>query len=458
MPLTKRHIDSLVWRADGPGQQILYDNDENLPRGKEPPLGGFGVRVYPSGTKTFVLRYRPKGSGQVRYLVLGKYGALTVDQARALARAAHSAAASGADPAGDRRKERERERVGERVKDLCSLYLANHTKVRPNSRLEAERRIQKHIVPAFGARKVADLQRADVARLHRRLSERTPVEANRVIGLLRAMLNFARQEGMLPESAANPASGVRLNKEQSRDRWVQPEELPHLVAAIDAEAGANPYIAAVLRLYLLTGCRRNELLLLRWKDVDLKRGELYLRDSKNGDPRAVHLSPPAVAVLHDLPRELHGAYVFPGRVAGRPLVNINKTWHRVRARLWLAMNPEAADTLRQQAENEVAARSKHAEKSPAAVEQCLLALAAKRIPANEVVRLHDLRRTVGAMMATSGVPIEHIGKLLGHREGSTATRVYARIGAEAPRKALEQHGERMGAILGSGLQTNQGRR
>jgi site-specific recombinase XerD len=147
-----------------------------------------------------------------------------------------------------------------------------------------------------------------------------------------------------------------------------------------------------------------------------------------------------------LPRQLGNAHVFPGEKAGKPLVNIGKPWRRIRARFWLAGNPERAAELRELAEADVRRRSKHAEKTPEAVEARLLALAQEAAKAEEDVRLHDLRRTVGSWLATSGASLPLIGKVLNHSNAST-TQIYAQLAEESVRTALEEHGRRIGPQL-----------
>lgn len=173
--------------------------------------------------------------------------------------------------------------------------------------------------------------------------------------------------------------------------------MPRLMAAIDAEA--NPYVRAALKLYLLTGLRRSELLGLRWQDVDLMRREIRLSDTKAGRAHRVPLSAPAVEILNGLPRMLRNEYVFPGSVPGRPLVNIAKSWRRVRKAAGL-----------------------------------------------EDVRLHDLRRTVGSWMAASGASLPLIGKVVNHSNAST-TPIYARLAEDVTREALERHGGQIVVVL-----------
>ena len=383
MALTKRDIDRLAWNPDGPKIQLHADGE----------IPGFWVRVYPTGKKAFVLRYRPEGAAQPKMLTVGAYRVLTLEQARKLARTELLKVKSGADPQAERRKAR----LASDVRGLADVYLERHAKARKKSWKEDERRLNKYVLPALGSRKIADVKRADVARLHTRIGDTKPYEANRVLALVAVMFNKAAEWGLLDEGAPNPAARVQPFKERSRDRWITPTELPKLVEAIEAEP--NPYIQAAFRLYLLTGLRRNELLGLQWKDVDFERRELRLDDTKAGRSHVVPLSAPALEVLRSLPRTIGNAYVLPGHIRGKPLVNVSKPWQRIRKRAGM-----------------------------------------------EDVRLHDLRRTVGSWLAAGGASLPLIGKVLNHSNAST-TQVYARLAEDATRTALEQHGETIGPLL-----------
>lgn len=430
MALTKREVDRLAWNPDGPKVQIHVAGEP----------AGFGVRVYPTGRKAFVLRYRPPGALQPKLLTIGAYGTYTLQQARDRAEKALVSARDGSDPL----EARQSARRGETVRDLARTYIARHAKPHKKTWDEDERRLARWVLPALGSRKVAEVKRSDLARLHGKIGERAPYEANRTLALLRVMFNKAAEWGLLDEAAPNPAARVQKFRERSRDRWVTPAELPALVEAIAAEP--NPYIRAAVKLYLLTGLRRSELLGLRWKEIDLDRRELHLSDTKAGRSHTVPLSAPALEVLGELPRQIGNAYVFPGDAPGKPLVNIGKGWRRIRARMWLAANPEAAEALHARAEADVRRRSKHAEKSPAAIEARLLALVDAEANGEDLIRLHDLRRTVGSWLATNGASLPLIGKVLNHSNAST-TQIYARLAEDATRTALEAHGARIGPVL-----------
>lgn len=382
MAITDRDINRLRHDPAGPATQILYDGEDRR------SVPGFGVRVFPSGVKSFVVWYRT-ASGRKRLYTIGRCETKEIKDARQEARELLAAAADGLDPLAERRQKRE----AETVRDLGDLYVQRHAKPHKKTWAEDERRLKSHVYPALGAMKVADVKRADVARLHAKIGATRPYEANRTLALLAVLFNKAVDFGVLDEGAPNPAARIQKYRERSRDRWVTPAELPALWAAIDEEA--NPYVRAALKCLLFTGMRKNELLGLRWADVDFERGEIRLDDTKAGRTHVVPLPAPAADVLRDLPRQLGNAYVFAGNRAGRPLVNISKPWNKVRKRAGL-----------------------------------------------EDVRLHDLRRTVGSWLATSGASLPLIGKVLNHSNAST-TQVYARLAEDAPRVALEDHAARI---------------
>ena len=383
MAITKRAVDALTFDPHGPQQQILWDGQ----------VPGFGCRVYASGQKSYVLSYRTRG-GRTRLLVLGKHGPLTPAQARESALRTLAEVGAGKDPSEDRQKARS----GDTVRNLAAAFMDRHSKPHKKSWKEDQWRLDKYILPAFGSRKVADVKRTDVARFHQKMGQRSKAEANRCLALLSIMFKLAGHWGQRDESLPNPARGIQKYKIQSRDRWVTPAELPRLVQAVSEEP--NVYVRSAVWLYLLTGLRKNELLGLRWKDIDFDRRELRLNDTKGGRSHVVPLSPEAVEVLRNTPRMVANPHVIASPVEpGRPLVNINKPWERIRKRAEL-----------------------------------------------EDVRLHDLRRTVGSWMATSGESLPLIGKVLNHSNAST-TQVYARLAEDVTRTALEKHGARIGPLL-----------
>ena len=389
--LTKRAVEALAYSGTNNGACYIWDSE----------LKGFGVRVFPSGRKAFLVTYR--AGTRKRFLTLGTFGKdMTADEARKAAKAALGDAVRGTDPA----TEREAARRGQTVRDLCAAYMDRHGNAKKSGAADL-RRIKQYVLPQWGSLKAQAVKRADVAALHGSIGKAHPYEANRVLALLSKMFELARRWGFVPEDHGNPARDIDRFREAKRDRWVTPDELPRLAEAINNEPNETARFA--LWLYLLTGVRKSELLGARWQDVDWTRAELRLPDTKAGRTHYVPLSGPALALLREIPRVEGNPYILPGRgprgattaeKSRKPthLVNISKPWGRVR---------KAAGV--------------------------------------EDVRLHDLRRTVGSWLAQAGNSLHLIGRVLNHSNQST-TAVYARFGEDSVRAALEQHGARiMGA-------------
>lgn len=433
MALTKRSIDALKYKAGGPSSQFLWDGS----------IPGFGIRVFESGAKSFVLDYWFKG--RKRRYTIGPYGALTVQQAREIAVQLLAEIIKGADPLAQRRAARgasKRERDVVTVREFSSTYVERHAKLRKRSWKEDQRRLNKHVLPALGTRALASVTRADIALLHTTIGKTAQYEANRVLALIAVMYACAEEWGHLPEGFTNPATKVKPFAERKREKWVKPDELPELVGAIEAEN--DPHVRGALMLALYTGMRRSEILGLRWEDVDLSRSELNLPHTKANREHKVDLVPDAVEILRKLPRARGNQYVFPSPVVpGERMYDLNRPWDRVRARAWLLRNPDEACTLRERASDEVQLRGKHATKGETAITDRLLQLAlAEMKRRGDVVRFHDVRRTVGSLMALDGAALQLIGKVLNHSNVDT-TLVYARLVEDAPRHALEKVAERV---------------
>lgn len=382
--LTKRICDAAKPRER---QFILWCSD--LPR--------FGLRVRENGSRVFIVQYR--FNGRTRVVTISPYGVLTVDQARREARKILGEVARGHDPAAERDQKREAPSVAE----LSERWLEQHAtpKLKPRSVAEASRLLERIVLPALGRRRAADVTRQDVSRLHAALAD-APVQANRVAALVSALFAFGERIGARAEGT-NPARGLERYREERRQRYLSAGELQRLGAVLAAaeESGTEtPESIGALRLLLFTGCRVGEVLGLRWRQVDFERSRVRLEDSKTG-ARDVLLSAPAAAVLASLPRV--SEWVIPGReLPGReraPLVNLGKIWRRLRAEAGL-----------------------------------------------EGVHLHDLRHTHGALGVASGVPLNVIGGLLGHRQVTTAGR-YAHLQDDPLRQASDAIGARLAAAL-----------
>jgi integrase len=368
--LTKQLIDETPFPAAG---QVFV---------RDTPLRGFALRVT-QGRKSFILEKRIRG--RMRRLTLGPYGPLTVDQARKLAAMHVGAIAQGDDPAQVRQDRLHEPTFG----DLTAQYLERHAP-RKRSGRDDQGMLTSHLA-VFRTRKLTDLNRNDVARLHAQVGETAPYRANRLVALLRKMFNLARDWGL--HAGENPATRIQMFSEESRDRFVQPEELPRLFQAIAEEA--DPAVRAVVLTALLTGARRTEVLTMRWDEVSLTRAEWRIPQTKAGRPHLLPLPHALVATLRSLSRVEGNPYVFVGQHGVGHLHDMKRAWERIRMKAGI-----------------------------------------------RDVRFHDLRRTVGSWLAGSGESMPLIGTVLNHRDVST-TAIYARLNLDPVRQALERNASRM---------------
>lgn len=370
--LTQKFIDAQSF--NGTAKHIIWDD----------AVKGFGVRIYPTGKKSFVLDYRD--NNRKNLMVIGSCSVLKVEAARDKAKEFLVGLNNGVNPLQERQKAKQ----GKLIKDLCKAYIERHA-VNKKSGKDDITRIERFIIPAWGNLLATNIKRADVSALHIKLGKQGHYQANRVYSLLSKMFNLARAWGFVPEEHINPCFGIEKFKEEKRDRFVSHEEFPRLAEAINAEL--NQSVVSAIWLYLLTGVRKDELLTLKWSDIDLDRKELKLTDTKNGKPHYLPLSLAAIDVLNKIQRIGGNPFVIVGKNQGCHLVNISKPWERIRKEAGL-----------------------------------------------EDVRLHDLRRTVGSWLAQSGNSLHLIGKVLNHSNQST-TAIYARFGQDSARDVLEQHGQ-----------------
>jgi integrase len=379
--LTKRVIEQTPCPTTG--QLFLRDAE----------LKGFAVRLTP-GAKTFVFEKRM--GGRVRRMTLGRYGVLTVEQARQEAIKKAAEVATGGDPATARRAARELPTW----QDLGDRYRAEWL---PRKRSAGEDlRLLNGVLARWRHSTLAAINRAEVAKLHAAIGQAHPYQANRVLALVRKMFNLAEVWGLHP--GPNPCRGIPAFPERKRDRFVTPEELPRLWQALQREA--NPHIRGTIFISLLTGARRGEVLTMKWEDLDMAQGVWRIPQTKADRPHHIPLPRPVLEELRKLPRLTGNPYVFAGQRQGAPLVNIDKAWRRIRrdARL-------------------------------------------------EDVRIHDLRRTLGSWLASSGASLTLIGKALNHSQPST-TAIYARLHLAPVREALEVNATKMLAVIDAAQQGN----
>ena len=381
--LTKERIVSFTYRG---GWDVRWDSR----------VTGLGVRIFPSGKKSFVYSYR--AGGRKRLLTLGAFGTLTLDKAREHATKEAAGVLDGRDPVEERRQARR----GETLDDLLSHYI-DHMKAHGRKSWEpTERRLKRHLPRHLLNRKVSEVTRPEIANLHLEIGKRAPIDANRTLENLRAMFNLAKTWGMLDEMAPNPAERITRYKETARKRFVQPHELPNLARAIDQDS--NLYRRAFFWLLLLTGARRGELQNAKWDHIGWDSGRLVLPETKAGEEQFIPLSQAALGILQALPRLEGNPYVFPGdgrrAKEPQPIKNLSAPWAEICKRAKL-----------------------------------------------KDLRIHDLRRTVGSYMSQNGVDLNVIKEGLRHSSIST-TLTYARLGEDPARAAMEEHGQRIFSLTG----------
>lgn len=416
--ITKRAVDALRCKT-GRERTFLWDD----------ALAGFGVGAFPSGKKVYVAQFRK--DGRSRRVAIGEHGRLTPDEARSEAKKLLGAVEKGADPIAERRAARAVRSFRDAADEFMRLHVAPKRKDRTYQ--EYDRLLNVHLLPPLGARRLVDITRADVARLHAKLSDR-PFAANRCLALISSIWTWAaRREEVL--FVNNPAKGIERNPERGRERYLTSEELGRLGDTLRAaETTGLPwtidpfrpkakhapkpdkrrrvldrYAVAAIRLLILTGARLREILNAKWEQVDFERGIIHLSDSKTG-AKPIYLSAAAQAVLSALPRTEGNPYLIAGgrrrrksstgKQLGGPRADLKKPWAAV-----------------------------------------------VKVATLHGLRIHDLRHSFASVGAGASLGLPIIGKLLGHSQSATTHR-YSHLDADPLRRAVETIGNNLSAAMG----------
>lgn len=416
--LTKRVVDGAEARQ---GRYTIFDS----------AVSGFGLRVTPTGAKSWVFEYRPGEGGRnvpKKRMTIGTVADFTPDQARKEAERFRALVKTGGDPQGDKTKKRE----AATGKELAEAFLEYIEEKRSASTHQGYKRtLELHFLPTFGARKAASVEHAEVAKLHRGMKGNKSA-ANKMLRVASSMYNWgaSKTQRLLP-TGANPTTDIEFYVELPRKRMLNPDELERLGTSMrlaeteglpwtldpekkakhrrkDAEEQTSiidPYAVAAIRLLIFTGCRLREILELKWLDVDFVNGILTIRKHKTDrtvGEKTVVLNAPALAVLSSLERI--GAYVVAGETAGqkdeKPRADLKRPWEAIRHHAGLGD-----------------------------------------------VRAHDLRHNFGAFAASGNLQLPMIGSLLGHASTQSTER-YSHFQWDPRRTASNAVGGAIAAAIG----------
>ena len=341
-------------------------------------LRGFGVRVSPSGRKRFFIHCQHRGERV--WKIVGDASTMSVADARSVASGMLATVRRGREVPPS---------PGETLFEaVAETAFRRHEGVWKPGTLAVNRSyLRNSLLPHFAGHPVTAIDRQEVRNWFA-LLRATPVAADRSMPILSVIMREAEVMGLRPEGS-NPCRGIRRYRRKGRERFLSDEEIRRLSAKLAAHESRYPQQAAIVRLLLLTGCRKGEILTLHWSDY--REGRLFLRDSKTG-PRTVWLSEPARAVLDGLERK--GRWMFPVSKGDRPRSAgwLDRFWHRVRAEAEL-----------------------------------------------EDIHLHDLRHTVASLALRQGETVLAIGRLLGHRKAETTLK-YIHLADAMMQEAVETVG------------------
>jgi integrase len=310
-------------------------------------------------------------------MTLGRFGAITPDQARGLALEALAKLRKDIDPQVEKREKRTALTVRELADRFDEEHITVHLKA--STAKEYRRNLKLFILPAIGHLRIIDVTRADIAKYHHDWRHR-PYQANRNLEIISKMFNLAELWGLRPDGT-NPRRHLKKYPEKKRERYFSEGELQaigRVLGEMEEERIELPSAIAAVRLLLFTGCRLSEIMTLRWEHVDLKAKVLRLPDSKTG-AKEVHLGEAAVDVLAAIERLADNPFVIAGRNPGAHLTDLQPFWQRVRGRAGL-----------------------------------------------KNARIHDLRHTFASVAVSHGQSLPMIGKLLGHTQVQTTAR-YAHL-------------------------------
>jgi integrase len=351
--------------------------------------GGMGIRVYPSGKRSFVYMYRFDDTP--RLLTIGAYPLITLHSARLDAAKAKDEILRGIDPAKAKKNAKETHRDAETVKALVAEFIEKWSKPRKRTWKEDERILKKDVIPAFGRRKAKDIKRRDIIHLIDGIVERgAPIQANRALAVIRKMFNFAVTRSILD---ASPCAAIAApSKENRRERVLDDDEIKAFWLELD-QAKMHDMIKMSLKLMLVTAQRKQEVSNAKWDEFDLKSGwwTIPSERSKNGHSHRVPIASMAKELLTQIKKSANSSdFLFPSPRTDSPITG-QSIDHALRKNV-----------------------------------DCF------SIPA---FTPHDLRRTASSKMTESGISSNDVSKVLNHSEGTTISRHYDHYSYDKEKKS-----------------------
>ena len=345
---------------------------------RDAKLRGFGVRVLPSGAKRFFIHIQHRGKRT--WNIVGDANAISIDEARTRAASMLAAIRSRTDSTAVPQDTR--------FEAIATVVFQRHARVWKPGTLEVNRiYLRRQILPTFSRQNMADITQRDVRRWFASLRA-TPAAADRSLPILSVILKEAELMGHRPEGS-NPCRGIRRYRRKGRERFLSDEEIGRIAARLAAHEARWPLEVAAIRLLMLTGCRKNEIVTLHW--TDYREGHLFLRDSKTG-PRTVWLSRAAGEVLERIPRTSARVFPFRQTIQQRNRNWLQPVWSHVRA---------DADLFD--------------------------------------LRIHDIRHAYATFALRRGESVLAIGRLLGHASPETTLK-YTHLADAMVREAAETVG------------------
>lgn len=360
--LTKRVIDALL-----PQESTYTVWDAKITT--------FGVRVFKSGHKSFVLK--AFFHGRQKWATLGEFGPLTVEAARALAEEKRGDMTKGIDPTQDKRDERESQTVKAAIKQFTEEHVEINLK--PRTQKEYKRLLNQFIIPSIGNEKIKNITRDHIIKIT--ISNKdTPTQANRILSVLSKLFNLAEKWNFRPTNS-NPCRHIEKTSEEKRKRYLSDDEIMRLSSVLDKFGNKSKLAknaANATKLLLFTGARLSEILELKWEYIRNDKNLILLPDSKTGQ-KTIFMNESTKRVLDSIEKIKNNPYVICGEKENSHLVNLEKPWRVIR----------------------------------------------KEANLNDV-RLHDLRHTFASLCINSGASLPMVGALLGHTQVSTTQR-YAHL-------------------------------